>query len=564
MPRKEVLERRAAGKTRKIARRACDVCRSRRIQCLFPADSSAACLRCLRHDVPCTFLTSRKPRGPPSRHVAEAKQRAALSSPSPSHPDQQPLPLPLPIGTIGIAHFLPEPVFLTIIDDFLFRVYPLVPFIHLPRFKAQLARRDFETEPAFFRLCVALCAITVASLPRNLSSYGIVGYHDAAQLVERASHLIMCSYMSTLPSWQDQPSFERLRVTILTAIAFLYAGRNHAGYLWMNEAVPCCRDLELYKRDTYKGLDMVDTELRKRVFWLLFIAQVHSRVNDLIPSCGLHFCPRQTDWEFLLPKELSDEELSDESAHSATGGTPLISGYVALVKLYLSVLDHLDEFFPSTSRPHILSHGGVSARVLPTIESYSNQIEILSAFPMLDSLLQVIQRLNTVADQLPEPLKLPLGTGGVRHSEDHPASVLQQNHQFHSMSANIYMTVIYLQSVMLEVCLDKWQNRSRELSRECEDYSVPIDEAVSAHLWSIKASLGEMLVGVLTCLSGPDLESNGQSMIVKLRQVASTFLYPDGNSKDPNFNFINSFVSRQCLDKALSVLIEIDYLVVKN
>jgi hypothetical protein len=103
MPRKEVLERRAAGKTRKIARRACDVCRSRRIQvskpaltwsplrgserpwawsflvlltfilhlvqCLFSADSSAACLRCLRHDVPCTFLTSRKPRGPPSRYV---------------------------------------------------------------------------------------------------------------------------------------------------------------------------------------------------------------------------------------------------------------------------------------------------------------------------------------------------------------------------------------------------------------------------------------------------------------------------------------------------------------
>ncbi|RSL44771.1 hypothetical protein CEP54_014553 [Fusarium duplospermum] len=564
MPRKEVLERLAAGKTRKIARRACDVCRSRRIQCLFPADSSAACLRCLRHDVPCTFLTSRKPRGPPSRHVAEAKQRAALSSPSPSHPDQQPLPLPLPIGTIGIAHFLPEPVFLTVIDDFLFRVYPLVPFIHLPRFRAQLAGRDFETEPAFFRLCVALCAITVASLPRKLSSYGIVGYHDAAQLVERASHLIMCSYMSTSPSWQDQPSFERLRVTILTAVAFLYVGRNHAGYVLMNEAVPCCRDLELYKRDAYRGLDMVDTELRKRVFWLLLIAQVHSRVNDLIPPCGLHFCPRQTDWEFLLPKELSDEELCGESAHSSAGGTPLISGYVALAKLYLSVLDHLDEFFPSTSTPHILSHGGVAARVLPTIESYSNQVEILSAFPMLDSLLQVIQRLNTVADQLPEPLKLQLGVGGVRHSEDHLGAVLQQDHQFHSMSANIYMTVIYLQSVMLEVCLDKWQNRSRELSRECEDYFVPIDEAVSAHLWSIKASLGEMLVGVLTCLSGPDLESNGQSMIVKLRQVASTFLYPDGNSKDPNFNFINSFVSRQCLDKALSVLIEIDYLVVKN
>ncbi|KAI8649547.1 Zn(2)-C6 fungal-type domain-containing protein [Fusarium keratoplasticum] len=547
MPRKEAIERRAAGKTRKIARRACDVCRSRRIQCLFPANSSAACLRCLRHDVPCTFLTSRKPRGPPSRHIAEAKQRAALSLSPLSHPDQQPLPLPLPlpIGPIGIAHFLPEPVFLTVIDDFLSRVYPLVPFIHLPRFKAQLASRDLETDPAFFRLCVALCAITVASLPRNLSSYGIVGYHNAAQVVERASHLITCSYMATLPSWQDKPSFERLRVTILTAVAFLYAGRNHAGYVWLNEAVPCCRDLELYKRDAYRGLDIVDIELRKRVFWLLFIAQVHSRVNDLIPPYGLHFCPRQTDWEFLLPKELSDEQLCGESAHSA-GGTPLISGYVALVKLYLSVLDHLDEFFPSTSAPHILSH------------------EILSAFPMLDSLLQVIQRLNTVVDQLPEPLSLPLGGGEARHSDDHPTAVFQQNHPFHSMSANLYMTAIYLQSVMLEVCLDRWQNRSRELAREGEGYYVPIDEAVSAHLWSIKASIGEMLVGVLTCLSGADLESNGQSMIVKLRQVASTFLYPDGNPKDPNFNFINSFVGRQCLDKALSVLIEIDYLVVKN
>ncbi|KAM5368725.1 hypothetical protein ACJZ2D_009391 [Fusarium nematophilum] len=552
MPSKEVLARQAAGKARKIARKACDLCRSRRMQCTFPVDSSAACQRCLQHAVPCTFLMNRKPRGPPSRHVAEARQRAAAVI-------SQPEPLPLPLGVVGVAHLLPEPVFQAVINDFLFRVYPLVPFIHMPRFKAQLAARNFETDPAFFRLCVALCAITVASLPRNLAMYGSTGYRDAIGMVDRASQLITCSYMTTMPSWQDEPSAERLNISILEAVAFLYVGRIKTGYLHMGDAIQCCRDLGLCRSDTYQGLDPVGVELRKRLFWLLFISQVHDRMDDLVPRSGLSYYPRQTDWEFLLPKGLSDEELSGDGSPDV-GSTPVISGFVALVKLYIAVFDHLEEFFPCTSPMHVLSPGGVAGRVLRGVETYSNQAQVQSTFPMLDSLLQVTQRLNTVVDQLPEALRLPRDGERMFATDDDTLPAFQPNHQFRAMSANIHMTAIYLQSILLEVCSERWQTYQK-LGEEGVTRSAPIDESVSTHLWSIKASLAQMLLDFLECLSGPELESNGHSMIVKIRQVASIFLNQESNIKENSLGFIDSF-SRQCLDKVLNVLIKIDYLLV--
>ncbi|KAH7136304.1 hypothetical protein EDB81DRAFT_657319 [Dactylonectria macrodidyma] len=466
-----------------------------------------------------------------------------------------PVLLPLPLGTVGIAHFLPEAVFHAVIDDFLFRVYPLTPFIHIPQFKAQLAERSFETNPAFFRLCVALCAVTVASLPRNFATNGSGGWRNAVDMVERASQLITCSYMATMPSWQDEPSAERLKVSLLQGIAFVYVGRTKTGYLYLNEAVPCCRDLELHRRQSYQTLNPVEIELQKRLFWLLLISQCHDRMDDLVPRSGLSYYPCRTDWEFLLLREVSDEELSGDSSHSA-GSTPIISGFIALVKLYLSVLDHLEEFFPGASAIHVLSPGGVASRVLPCIRTNTNQVQVQSVFPMLDSLQQVIQKLNTVVDELPEPLTLS------RNSEripDPDVATAQLDHQFQTMSANIHMTAIYLQSTMLEICLGRWRKCYQQNKEEKGTPFALIEESISNHLWSIKAALAERLLHFLECLSGPELESNGQSMIVKIRQVASTFLDEESDFRESGASFVNNF-SYQCLDKVISVLTKIDFL----
>lgn len=202
------------------------------------------------------------------RLAAEAKQRAqeAVQSSGPRE---------LPLGIVTIGHFISEPVMLKIIGDFVLRVYPVLPIVHVPSFTAALDRRDYETDPAFFRLCISLCAVTAASIPRNVSGcYGSGWYHDAGDMVDRASHVVLLSRVATTPGWQNGARIDAMVVSILLAMASHYAGRSNAGWAYASEAIHFFRELELYKEEAYHGLDPFDRELCKRSFWLLFVIQM--------------------------------------------------------------------------------------------------------------------------------------------------------------------------------------------------------------------------------------------------------------------------------------------------
>lgn len=213
-------------------------------------------------------MTPRKPRGPPSRRIAEHRLQGFQASSLPS----------LPLGSVTIHHFLTEPVFNKILDDFLSQVYPVLPLVHIPSFLNHRAERRFETDPRFFRLCLALCAVTVASIPRSVSGYRCARscswYTGAADMVERASQLVLLSRLSSDPGWQDSPSADSLLVSALMAMACHYAGKPVAGWGYASEAVHLFREMELYSKATYREMDVVNGEICKRLFWLLTIIQV--------------------------------------------------------------------------------------------------------------------------------------------------------------------------------------------------------------------------------------------------------------------------------------------------
>ncbi|EWZ49111.1 hypothetical protein FOCG_11909 [Fusarium oxysporum f. sp. radicis-lycopersici 26381] len=65
-------------KGKPIARRACDLCRSRKLQCVFD-QLGTSCKRCVQVEMPCTFMTTRKPRGPPNRAVELPKLKPRVT-----------------------------------------------------------------------------------------------------------------------------------------------------------------------------------------------------------------------------------------------------------------------------------------------------------------------------------------------------------------------------------------------------------------------------------------------------------------------------------------------------
>jgi hypothetical protein len=170
---------------------------------------------------------------------------------------------------------VPESIFLTILDDFLLRVYPVLPLVHVPSFTTSLRQRAFETDPVFFRLCISLCAVTVASIPRNVAGfYGSSWYTDAGQMVERASHMVLLSRLATSPTWQNEATVDSMIVSVILAMASHYAGKPNAGWAYASEAVQFFRELELYKQDAYNAFNPIERELCKRSFWLLLIIQM--------------------------------------------------------------------------------------------------------------------------------------------------------------------------------------------------------------------------------------------------------------------------------------------------
>lgn len=462
------------------------------------------------------------------------------------------MPLPLPTASISVAQFLPRHVFHAILDDYVNRVYPVLPLVHVPTFRSLLATGAFDTDPGFLRLCIALCAVTIASIPKDMARHGLTWYADAGDLVEKAAKLVTLSRIASHPDWQNKATVESMIVSIVLSLASHYAGKANAGWAYAGEAVLFFRELELFKRAAYDGLTPIEKELCKRAFWILFIVQIHDRMSFIIPHTGLSHDPQHTDWEFLLPMNVSDEELT-AGQPQPNGAVPLISGFIALVKVFLCIVDLLDKSFPGPPSYFGLSPGAVAARLLPVHTLNKDKLHSHPDMPHLDSLFHMMTRLDATLGDLPEPLRLP------QRDEQIPVSLPIENQsqvdtQFGIMRANIHITGIYLQSMILEMCLNELQSRSRSIS-----FLSSYENTINAQLWTMKESVARELLDILSLSSTPVLESNGLSMIKKIREIAATFLEQQSSPESPDGLGDIERRSKEYLGRFVQILTDLDY-----
>lgn len=279
----------------------------------------------------------------------------------------------------------------------------------------------------------------------------------------------------------------------------------------------------------------------------------HDRMSFIIPHTGLSHDPQHTDWEFLLPLDVSDEELVSQVPRSG-GPTPLISGFVALIKVFLCIVDLLDKSFPGPPAYFGLSPGALASRLLPVHSSNKESLQPHPDMPHLDSLFQMMTRLDATLGDLPQPLSLPRRYGA--SPADSPAEDASQiDTQFSIMRANIHITGIYLQSMILEMCLNELQNKARSMSS-----LSPYENNINAQLWHMKESVARELLDILSLSSAPVLESNGLSMIKKIREIAATFLDQGASPGDHDGLGDMERRSREYLGRFVKILADLDYM----
>lgn len=268
----------------------------------------------------------------------------------------------------------------------------------------------------------------------------------------------------------------------------------------------------------------------------------------------MSYDPLFTDWDFLMPVELSDDDLAGDAAidgtsleQPATRSLPMISGFIALVKVFLSVADLLHKAFPGAPTGYKLSSGAWETNLFNEYEHHRMQVSSAST-PMLDSLFQVMARLESTLSELPEALSMPRRRGSPRTARAEGSHSLPQlSPQFDIMRANIHITAIYIQSTILETCLTKMgappikvegQHQQQSISAltpgshsSNADQPTPPDASAREQVWELREAIARELLDVVSSNSSWTLESNGMSMVSQNTHMLSRSPSADGHAR---------------------------------
>ena len=167
----------------------------------------------------------------------------------------------------------------------------------------------------------------------------------------------------------------------------------------------------------------------------------HDRLTHISLCAQLAQDPILYDWEKILPLEISDEELEQQTESSkriSGNNVPVIAGFVALIKVFLCV-GQLISNSTSLSSHHLNPSWTTNIidqlRLNPPYIPHGPAKECLD----LESLRQMLRNLASVLSDLPQELQIA--------NNDLPTNI-----HFNIMQANIHVTRLFFQSTILERC----------------------------------------------------------------------------------------------------------------
>lgn len=219
-----------------------------------------------------------------------------------------------------------------VLQDYVTYVYPVVPVIHIPTFKDNLSREHDSENQDFLSLVFSLCALTISLLPSRFRFYR---EHESPlpfkTRTEVANHCYNLNQSLRDIEYWDTVSHQKWASSYLLALTFHQTGNANLWRMLEVESMQLLRLLEVQHSSNYAGLDAIETQLRKKAFWLMFYAYIHhthsyrdERVTFLDPMIL-----QEIKLEELMPAPVDDEYISsagilpcpeDVSANSMAAG----------------------------------------------------------------------------------------------------------------------------------------------------------------------------------------------------------------------------------------------------
>ncbi|PVH81392.1 hypothetical protein DL98DRAFT_587580 [Cadophora sp. DSE1049] len=152
------------------------------------------------------------------------------------------------------------------VDHFFECLYPLMPIVYRPKIELGLCllqpgieRREIDLE--VFTLTVALCAITAAIVPSTIFSQGSLVAEKFYRISKRSLEL----YHRT-----EQPNSSSIAIRYFQSGYTHSVGQPRTTWDELESAIELAQIMRLHDESSYDGMDVVESQLCRRLFWVLF------------------------------------------------------------------------------------------------------------------------------------------------------------------------------------------------------------------------------------------------------------------------------------------------------
>ncbi|KAH7311493.1 NADP-dependent oxidoreductase domain-containing protein [Stachybotrys elegans] len=238
--------RQEAPSRKRLARRACDSCRVRRIRC----SEKPPCEGCVGSGIECTFnrqQTTRGPRGLRARTLLEIERKSRGDDQGQSNGGSG--HVPEPVGLEATAHLI------QLLDVYEERLFPIWPIIDVAEMRNALQSSADDNDP-FYILASAVALATIAQLKLD------IGWVPSVE------------HVATSRMGDSHGLLDSLRIAFFLHI---YHENSKPGgtqsLVYLREAITHAQVLRLDRESTYSLLPDQDHQVSRRILWLLFITE---------------------------------------------------------------------------------------------------------------------------------------------------------------------------------------------------------------------------------------------------------------------------------------------------
>ncbi|KAJ5551313.1 hypothetical protein N7461_006011 [Penicillium sp. DV-2018c] len=523
-------------------RKACDACSIRKVKC---DTGGPPCRSCASLDIPCTYERPSRRRGPPNRHAEALKKESWMQ---------------------------------LLLDDFFTYIHPLVPVPHEPTFRAAFERREDVTNHTFLALLASMIGFLVASFPRrpklrlNTEAERAAFPHSIA-LVKHCLNIAIqargIGYLDRNATVYDAA----ISYFLAVCAGYIYNMRRCRVYLSecrsMIQVYDLCRPATTLSSSTLEatdpsssthsfiespGVDLITQELGRRLFYVTLVGyQTLHQMGS--PDMKIHVPPETPSDRYPpLPLEIDDEFIFP--THCVPQPSDRVSqlvGFNANVRVYSSYT------------------------ALLSWEIAFGRGQIFDWKHQRNSIWECLKKAKSALLDVPSELSLNhpkhkftagrgFGDSISSYSDDH---IHQERRaiQYEIQKANIYASQLCTRSYLVEKYWSLFEAFSRygkpsvstglsstpphirmEVRSDAKSTTTPTGAALleaesQAHPHVEADYIGHMMAEernlvikdlfvLLRTVNEVNMEPNGASITMKIRQVASTLLGQTTQSPD--------------------------------